>query len=63
MIEVQSNKIPEQILVNKEAIKLADELGIQLCIGIDAHYLDPEDADTHQDLLLLRKNEYRYQFS
>ena len=59
MIEVQSNKIPEQIIVNKEAIKLADELGIQLCIGIDAHYLDPEDADTHQDLLLLQNKNKR----
>lgn len=53
-LEVQSNNIPEQKIINKKLIDISKELNIKLCIGMDSHYLSHEDVDTHQDLLLLQ---------
>ena len=58
-IEVQSNGIPEQVEFNKGLIALAAATKTRLCVGLDSHYLGPDWADTHQDLLLLQDKKTR----
>jgi len=58
-IEVQANRIPEQITANKELIKIAKKLNIPMIIGMDSHYLDKESQIAHQDLLLLQNKNIR----
>ena len=53
-LEVQTNGLPEQITINKGLLEISKKLNIQLCVGIDAHYLESNWLDTHQDLLLLQ---------
>lgn len=58
-LEVQANNIPEQVELNKFIIQLAKETKTKIVIGSDSHYLDDDDADTHQDLLLLQNKNSR----
>jgi len=58
-LELQVNRIPEQMVVNRELIKMSDRLGIKMCLGSDAHYRRPEWQSTHQDLLLLQSKKLR----
>lgn len=58
-IEVQANNIEEQRKCNKQLIKLSKEFDIPMLIGLDAHYLDLESKETHQDLLLLQNKNKR----
>jgi len=53
-IEIQFNDMDEQRKVNAEALAIARECGIQLCIGSDAHFLNESQAVAHQDFLLLQ---------
>ncbi len=41
----------EQEAVNREVIKLGEELDIPLVVTCDAHYLTPEDEEAHEILL------------
>lgn len=50
-LELQSNGLPEQELVNAQLIQLGRKLQIPLVATNDCHYQDPEDAQT-QDILL-----------
>lgn len=52
-LEVQSNKISEQILVNQKLIQLSKELDIPLVATNDCHYLNEEDYYTHEVLLCI----------
>jgi DNA polymerase III subunit alpha len=51
--EIQPNTIPAQEMVNKELIKMSEELGIELLATADAHYVDKSDAKAHQAMLCL----------
>lgn len=53
-LEVQANGMPEQIRVNKELRKLSDELSIALVATNDCHYLNREDAESHEILLCMQ---------
>ena len=53
-LEIQSNGIKEQILVNQKLIELSRELDIPLVATNDAHYLKREDAYNHEVLLCIQ---------
>ena len=53
-LELQSNGIEEQNLVNQNLIKLSKETGIPLVASNDAHYLNREDAKAHEVLLCIQ---------
>ena len=53
-LEVQSNGIREQALVNQKLIELSKELDIPLVATNDAHYSRKEDAYNHEVLLCIQ---------
>ncbi|MDR1648987.1 MAG: PHP domain-containing protein, partial [Synergistaceae bacterium] len=50
-LEIMSNTLPEQAVVNKALIRMSKETGIPLIATSDAHYLEKEDYDWHKILL------------
>ncbi len=67
-LEVQSNIIPEQALVNKTLVEMSKKLEIPLIATNDAHYLKRGDAEWHDILLCVQTgsivtDEKRYRFT
>jgi len=54
-IEIQLIEMKEQKEVNRRLIKLAGEVGAELTIGIDSHYLYPEHSETHELMMCIRQ--------
>lgn len=64
-IEVQDHGHPDhpsrwdsQVEVNKELIKLAEELGIPCVVTCDAHYLKHQDQQAHEILLCVQTGSF-----
>ncbi len=55
-IEIQPNNIPEQMIVNQSAIRIANQLGIKVIATNDVHYLLESDAFPHEILLAMQFN-------
>ena len=55
-IELQDHGLDEQKRTNPDLIKIAQELGIEMVITNDSHYLRREDADMHDTLLCMQTN-------
>lgn len=55
-IELQDHGLEDQKLTNPELIAIAKELGIEMVITNDSHYLKKEDADMHDTLLCMNTN-------
>lgn len=53
-LELQDHGIREQKVVNKRLIDLSNDTGIKLVATNDVHYLEREDADTHDILLCIQ---------
>ena len=53
-LELQDHGIPEQTEVNRSLLKIHQETGIPLVCTNDAHYLRPEDAESHDILLCIQ---------
>lgn len=53
-LELQSNSIPEQAIVNKKLIDIAREYDFPLIATNDAHYLKKSDAAWHDVLLCIQ---------
>lgn len=53
-LELQSNDLPEQNLVNSALIRISRETGIPLVATNDCHYLRKEDARAHDVLLCMQ---------
>ena len=53
-IELQENTIPEQDIVNKRLMEVAEELKLPLVATNDCHYLNREDARAHEVLLCIQ---------
>lgn len=53
-LEIQANKIPEQIKVNTILKDLAQELSLPLVATNDCHYLNREDSEAHDVLLCIQ---------
>lgn len=67
-LEIQSNSIPEQAIVNKTLIEMSRKHGFPLIATNDAHYMKREDAEWHDVLLCVQTNSNvndpnRYRFS
>jgi DNA polymerase-3 subunit alpha len=67
-LEIQANKLPEQIEANKALMELAQELSIPLVATNDCHYLKRQDAEAHDVLLCIQtgktlNDEKRMRFS
>jgi DNA polymerase-3 subunit alpha len=53
-LELQENLIPEQKIVNEGLIKISRQLNIPLVATNDVHYLNKEDAKSHEALLCIQ---------
>lgn len=53
-LEIQDNKLREQILVNQNLIQIAKELDIGLVATNDCHYLEKSDYQFHEVLLCIQ---------
>lgn len=53
-LEIQSNQIPAQARVNQHLIRISSETGIPLVATNDCHYLNKEDAKSHDILLCMQ---------
>ncbi len=53
-LEIQDNKLREQILVNQQLIQLSKEFGLGLVATNDCHYLEKNDYDFHEVLLCIQ---------
>lgn len=53
-LELQDHGMPEQARVNRELINLSKELEIPLTVSNDVHYLNKDDAKSHDVLLCIQ---------
>lgn len=53
-LEIQDNKLREQVLVNQNIISLAGEFGLGIVATNDCHYLDKNDYMAHEILLCIQ---------
>ncbi|MGB2601210.1 MAG: DNA polymerase III subunit alpha [Candidatus Omnitrophota bacterium] len=53
-LEVQDNQLEEQNKLNKQIIKLAEEMNLPLVATNDVHYLDKTDSKAHDALLCIQ---------
>ena len=66
-LELQDHGMPEQARVNRELVKLSEDLNIPLTASNDVHYLNKDDAKSHDVLLCIQtgktiKEENRMKF-
>lgn len=66
-LEIQSNSLPEQVIVNKNLVDIAKKDNYGLIATNDAHYMKREDAEWHDVLLCVQtqskideQNRYRF---
>lgn len=67
-LEIQSNTIPEQAIVNRALVEMSRKHGFPLIATNDAHYMKREDAGWHDVLLCVQtdskvNDERRYRFT
>jgi DNA polymerase III alpha subunit len=55
MLEIQYHNTLQQITLNKKIKKFAYDNDIQMIVGLDSHYIYPEQADDRQNLLEANK--------
>ena len=53
-LEIQSNGIPEQDIVNRELVALSREMDLPLVATNDCHYIEQSEAFSHEVLLCLQ---------
>lgn len=54
-IEIQLIEMEEQRELNRKLIQFARKVGAPIIIGIDSHYLYPENEETHELLMCIRQ--------
>ena len=52
-IELQDHSLDKQRACNEQLVKIARDLGLQMLVTNDVHYLDQKDADAHDVLLCI----------
>lgn len=57
-LELQDHGIPEQITVNKALLEISKTTGIPLIATNDCHYLNKEDAYSHEVLLCIQTSKF-----
>ena len=53
-LEMQDHGIPEQRMVNTQLVRMSQELGIDLIVTNDTHYIYADDAEAHDILLCIQ---------
>ena len=53
-LEIQENSIPEQKIINRQIIELAEECAVPLVATNDCHFLTRDDAHAHEVLLCVQ---------
>ena len=56
-LELQPSHGKEQVFVNKQLLKISQELGFKYIITTDSHYLRPQDAFIHETFLNAQEGE------
>lgn len=54
-LEIQYHNMPLQIERNKQILKMHEEYGIEMIVGLDSHYIYPEQAVERDELLKSNK--------
>lgn len=57
-LEVQCNNTDKQKKLNSHILKLSEDLGIELIVGLDSHYIYPEQAQDRQYVLDAKDTHY-----
>lgn len=52
-LELQNHGLADQVIVNKELIKMAEKLKVKLVATNDVHFINAEDAEAHDILVCL----------
>lgn len=60
-LELQPTPNPEQEMVNKELVKISEELDIQLIVTGDVHYVEKEDKKAHLGMLCLGRSQSMFE--
>lgn len=55
MLEIQYHNTDKQKTWNKHLLELSDKYGIEMIVGLDSHYIYPEDTE-QRDYILAAKN-------
>jgi len=55
-LELMDHRMPEQARVNPALLKMAQDLGLGIVATNDVHYLERQDAQTHDVLLCVQTN-------
>lgn len=55
MLEIQNHDTEKQIELNKRILNISNRFGIEMIVGLDSHYIYPEDAG-QRDYVLAAKN-------
>lgn len=58
MLEIQYHNTPEQISLNAKIKELSQQLGIEMIVGLDSHYIYPEQAQEREYVLEAKKLKY-----
>jgi len=58
MLEIQNNNTDKQKEVNRHILELSEKYGIEMIVGLDSHYIYPEDAQTREYLLEAKNVRY-----
>lgn len=57
-LEIQYHNIPKQIEVNEHIKQLHEEYGIEMIVGLDSHYVYPEQAQEREEVLIAKKTKF-----
>ena len=57
-LELQNHRMPEDIRVNPQLIRMSRETGIRLIATNDVHYIDRKDAEHHDVLLCIQTSSF-----
>ena len=55
-IELQNHGLDEELRISPDLIRLSKEIGAELVVTNDAHYINKSDAETHDILLCIQTN-------
>ena len=58
MLEIQNHNTDTQIALNKRILKLSQKHGIEMIVGLDSHYIYPEESGQRDYVLAAKKVRY-----
>ena len=58
MLEIQNHNTAKQIVLNKHIKELSEKYGIEMIVGLDSHYIYPEQSVERDDILAGRNIQY-----